>query len=77
MLGPLPRRYRAAVAVAALVVFLGGGIWLGALTKLDLMPGTGVLLGGGAAIVVIALMVHDFYAAEPRPIRIVGRRTRS
>ncbi|MGH3508808.1 MAG: hypothetical protein ACRDPI_01090 [Nocardioidaceae bacterium] len=76
MLGPLPRRYRFVVSLVALVCFVGVGAWLAARTALPLLPSVGALVGAAVGVAVVLLLMHDFYAREPRPVRLSVRRHR-
>lgn len=70
MLGPLPRLYRSLVAVAALLVFVGGGIVLAQVLPL---PFGGILFGSALGLLIAFVLVHDFHHRQARPTRAVRR----
>ncbi len=76
MFGPLPRLYRAVVALAALAVFVAGGAWLAVTLPVPLLAGTGAGVGAGVGVVVALLLLHDFSHVsrlQPRQARVTTR----
>ena len=74
MFGPLPQLYRILVVAFAILVFIGGGLWLAHLVDVPLPLG-GILGGTGVGALIAYALVHDFsHHAEPRPLRIPRRR---
>lgn len=74
MLGPLPALHRFLLVLAALVVCVGIGFWLGAVPEIPLNLRVGLLAGAGAGVAAAFVLVHDFHQGHPRPAR-VRRRT--
>ena len=74
MFGPLPRIYRILVIAGALLLSVGGGVWLADSLALAL-PFRGVLLGMAFGVIVAFALVHDFSRGrQARPLRIARRR---
>ena len=74
MFGPLPQLYRFLVVAFAILVFIGGGVWLAHAFDVPL-PFGGVLGGTAAGALIAYALVHDFsHRSEPRPLRIHRRR---
>ena len=58
MLGPLPFLYRVIVAVVALLVFVGFGVWLADVLPVQQLTGAGAGIGTAIGILVVALLLH-------------------
>jgi hypothetical protein len=69
--GPLPRGYRAVIALGAVALCLVGGL---ALTIRQGLPQNGLALGLAFGVVLAFVLVHDFQRPEPRPQRVRVRR---
>lgn len=79
MLGPLPRLYRAVVAVSALVVFVAAGAWVAVTLPVRFLAGTGAGVGAGIGVVVALLLIHDFSRRsrlQPRQVHVRAPRRR-
>lgn len=79
MLGPLPRLYRAVVAVSALVVFVAAGAWIAVSLPVRFLAGTGAGIGAGIGVVVALLLLHDFSRRSrlrPRHVHVRSQRRR-
>ena len=78
MFGPLPALHRFALVLAALVVCVGIGFWLGAMPEIPLNLRVGVLAGVVAGVAAAFALVHDshqrVHPGQVRPAR-VRRRT--
>ena len=78
MFGPLPALHRFALVLAAIVVCVGIGLWLGAMPEVPLNLRVGLLVGGAAGVAASFALVHDFHQGyrhgQVRPAR-VRRRT--
>ena len=74
MFGPLPALHRFALVLAALVVCVGIGLWLGATPEIPLTLRVGLLVGAAAGAAAAFALVHDFHHAHPHAAR-VRRRT--
>jgi hypothetical protein len=78
MFGPLPALHRFVLVLAALVVCVGIGLWLGAMPETALNLRVGLLAGAAAGIAAAFALVHDFrqgvHQGQIRPAR-VRRRT--
>lgn len=61
MFGPLPALHRFVLVVAALVVCVGIGFWLGAMPEVPLNLRVGVLAGVVAGVAAAFALVHDFH----------------
>jgi ethanolamine transporter EutH len=69
MLGPLPTLHRFVLVLAALVVGIGIGFWLGAMPEIALNLRVGVLAGTAAGLAAAFVLVHDFHQRQARPAR--------
>jgi hypothetical protein len=58
VLGPLPTFYRVAVAVCALLSFVGIGAWLSFLMPGTFVPSIGAGLGLGLGVIAVVLLLH-------------------
>lgn len=74
MLGPLPALHRFVLVLAALVVCVGIGFWLGAMPEIPLNLRVGLAAGVAAGAAAAFALVHDFHEGHARPAR-VRRRT--
>ncbi len=72
-MGPLPPLYRWRTIAVVLLVCVTLGAWLAFSTPLPVMVTAGALLGGLAGVLLAYLLVHDFSARQPRPVRVKGR----
>ncbi|RYB95474.1 hypothetical protein EUA93_14655 [Nocardioides oleivorans] len=70
MLGPLPSLHRFALVLAALVVCVGIGFWLGVVPEIPLNVRVGLLAGGAAGVAAAFVLVHDFHQRHVRPSRM-------
>ena len=70
-MGPLPRAYRAAIALATIAFCLAAGLVLAARAG---VPQEGLLFGLLSGVVLAFVLVHDFQRPEPRPQRVRVRR---
>lgn len=59
MLGPLPRLHQLTVITVALAVFVGIGVWLGALPSVPVLVSGGATLGVVAGMLAAWLLVHE------------------
>ncbi len=70
MLGPLPKLYRVAVSVAALLVFVVGGAWAAFMLPYPILVCVGASVGLGLGAVCAYLLVHQSHAsAQPGHVR--------
>ncbi len=69
MLGPLPTLHRFVLVLAALVVCIGIGFWLGAMPEIALNLRVGLLAGTAAGVAAAFVLVHDFHDRQARPAR--------
>ena len=69
MLGPLPTLHRFVLVLAALVVCIGIGFWLGAMPEIPLNLRAGLLAGTAAGVAAAFVLVHDFHERQTRPAR--------
>lgn len=69
MLGPLPTLHRFVLVLAALVVCVGIGLWLGAMPEIPLDVRAGLLAGTAAGAAAAFVLVHDFHQRHTRPAR--------
>ena len=68
MFGPLPALHRFVLVLAAVVVCLGIGFWLGAMPEVPLNLRVGVLVGAALGAAAAFVLVHDFHH-ERAPVR--------
>jgi hypothetical protein len=69
VIGPLPRLYRILVIAGAVLLSVGGGVWLAHSLSLEL-PFRGVLVGAAFGALIAFAVVHDFSHGGPgRPPR--------
>lgn len=61
MFGPLPTLHRFVLVLAALVVCLGLGLWVGAMPEIPLNLRVGLLAGAAAGVAAAFVLVHDFH----------------
>ena len=73
MLGPLPKLYRVAVSVVALLVFVGAGAYAAFLLPYPILVSVGASVGLAVGALTAFLLLHEPHHA-PQPHRI--RRTR-
>lgn len=69
MLGPLPTLHRFVLVLAALVVCVGIGFWLGVMPDVPLNVRAGLLAGIAAGVAASFVLVHDFHQRQTRPAR--------
>lgn len=69
MFGPLPALHRFVMVLAALVVCVGTGLWLGAMPEVPLNLRVGLLAGAAAGVTTAFVLVHDFHERQARPAR--------
>lgn len=73
MIGPLPQLYRLLVIAAAVLLFIGLGVWLAHSIGVP-MPFGGILGGTVAGVLMAYLLVHDFsHQHAARPLRVRRR----
>jgi len=73
VLGPLPKFYRVVVALAAVLLFVGGGAWAAFMLPYPILVSAGASVGLGIGAVCAYLLVHQFHAS-PQPHRARHRR---
>ncbi|MCP3421115.1 hypothetical protein [Nocardioides pinisoli] len=69
MLGPLPALHKYLLVIAALVVCVGLGLWVGAVPEIPLNLRVGLAAGAAAGIAVAFVLVHDFHQRQGRTAR--------
>jgi len=69
MLGPLPTLHRFVLVLAALVVCIGIGFWLGAMPEIPLNVRAGVLAGTATGVAAAFVLVHDSHQRHTRTAR--------
>ena len=69
MFGPLPTLHKIALAVAALIVCTGIGLWVGVMPEIPLNVRVGLLTGTGVGVAAAFALVHDFHERQSRPAR--------
>ena len=74
MFGPLPALHKLLLVLAALVVCVGIGLWLGAVPEVPVTVRLGLFAGAATGAAAAFALVHDFHHREPRPLR-ARRRT--
>ena len=72
MLGPLPPLHRLVLVLAALVVCMGIGFWVGTVPEVPLNLRVGLLTGAGVGVAAAFALVHDFHHRQ-RPARVRRR----
>ena len=72
MLGPLPPLHRFVLVLAALLVCLGLGFWVGTVPEVPLNLRVGLLAGAGVGVAAAFALVHDFHDRQ-RPARVRRR----
>jgi hypothetical protein len=70
MFGPLPSLHRFALVLAALMVGVGIGLWLGMVPEIPLNVRLGLLAGGAAGVAAAFVLVHDFHQRHARHSRV-------
>ena len=73
MLGPLPALHRFLMVLAALVVGIGIGLWLGAMPDIPLNLRLGLAVGALTGVAAAFVLVHDFHQRQARPARVRRR----
>lgn len=73
MFGPLPTLHKIVMALAALVVFTGIGLWVGVMPEIPLNVRVGLLSGTGVGVAAAFALVHDFRERQSRPARVRRR----
>jgi hypothetical protein len=72
--GPLPRLHRILVIAGAILLSVGGGVWLAYSLALTL-PLRGVLVGLAFGVLIAFALVQDFSRGrQARPVRVIRRR---
>ncbi|HEV2797458.1 MAG TPA: hypothetical protein VGV65_07535 [Nocardioides sp.] len=69
MLGPLPALHRFLMVLAALVVGIGIGLWLGFMPDIPLNLRLGLVVGALTGVAAAFVLVHDFHQRQPGPAR--------
>lgn len=70
MLGPLPPFYRVVVTLAALIVFVLGGVWATFVVPYPLLVTAGASVGLAVGAGCAYLLVHQHHpAAQPHHVR--------
>lgn len=69
MLGPLPRMYRIAVAVVALLLGIAGGAWAAFMLPYPILITAGASVGLGVGALVTYALVHQSDPAQPQHVR--------
>ena len=69
MFGPLPTLHKVVIVLAALVVCVGLGFWLGAMPEVSLDLRAGLLAGTAAGVAAAFVLVHDFHQRHTREVR--------
>ena len=70
MLGPLPKFYRVVVALAAVLLFVGAGVWAAFMLPYPILISAGASVGLGLGAVCAYLLVHQSHAsAQPHRAR--------
>ncbi len=69
MLGPLPALHRFLMVLAALVVCIGLGVWLGAVAEVPFDLHVGLVAGTLAGVAAAFVLVHDFHQRQARTAR--------
>jgi hypothetical protein len=72
MLGPLPTLHKFVLVLAALLVCIGIGFWVGTVPEVPLNLRVGLLAGAGAGAAAAFALVHDFHRRR-RPGRVRRR----
>lgn len=72
MLGPLPPLHKFVLALAAVLVCVGIGFWVGAAPEVPLNLRVGLMVGAGAGVLAGFALVHDFRRRQ-RPARLRRR----
>jgi hypothetical protein len=69
MFGPLPTLHKIVLVVAALVVCVGIGLWVGVMPVIPLNVRVGLISGTVVGAVAAFALVHDFHEHQSRPVR--------
>ena len=69
MFGPLPTLHKLALIAAALLVFVGIGLWGGGMPQVPLNVRVGLLTGTAVGVAAAFALVHDFHERQSRPAR--------
>ena len=69
MLGPLPALHRFVMVLAALVVGIGIGLWLGVMPEVPLNLRVGLVAGAIAGVAAAFVLVHNSHERQTRTDR--------
>ena len=69
MFGPLPTLHKIALVAAALIVFVGMGLWVGVMPEIPLNVRVGLVTGAAVGVAAAFALVHDFHQRQSRPAR--------
>ncbi len=70
MFGPLPPLHKWALVVAAVLVCMGLGFWVGAVPEIPLNIRVGLVAGAGAGAAAAFVLVHDFHRRQRPAVRV-------
>ena len=69
MLGPLPPLHRRVIIAVALAVFVGLGLWAGAVPSIPVLVNSGATIGVGVGMIAAWLLVHEPHRQTARLAR--------
>ncbi|CAB4960381.1 unannotated protein [freshwater metagenome] len=70
MFGPLPPLHKWVLVLAAVLVCMGIGFWVGAVPEIPLNIRVGLVAGAGAGIAAAFVLVHDFHRRQRPAVRV-------